>query len=95
MKRILFYDNSVLDYFTKHNNPALIIDYFDIEVQKIIHVIGFSYKNKPQLILSKHAIKNIPSSIDYICDLSSLDFSKNPGELCKMPCCGIIFDCYL
>ena len=95
MKKILFYDNSVLDYFIKYNNTNLIVDYFDIEVQKILHAIGFSFKRNPRLIFPQSAIKTMQSQLDYMYDLKSFDFSIQLKGCYKMPCYGIIFDCYL
>ena len=90
MKRILFYDNSVLDYFTKHNDPNLIIDYFDIEVQKIIHSMGFSFKNNPKLV--KNIIPHhLHYPIDYFFNINEVTVKK---DIPNHPLLGVIFDCY-
>lgn len=92
MKRILFYDNSVSDYFIKRNYTKLIIDYFDIEVQKILKSIGYSFKNNPQLILTNYDISNINVQFDFSCNIKMPILSKSfPEANCQL---GVIFDCY-
>ena len=92
LDKILFFDDRIDFLFDHSKNKKQLIDYFDIEVQKILRQLGYSFKRNPEFILSKSSTQN---QFDYICDLNSFDFSRHHKELHKMPCCGIIFDCYL
>ena len=95
MDKILFYDNSIDYLFNDPKNKTQIIDYFDIEAQKALHHLGYSFKRNPQLIISKTQLKTSQNQFDYVCNLNSYDFLKHQQSLDKMPCHGIIFDCYL
>ncbi len=51
MTRILFYSRKAYSYFTPRKASDMqIIDYFDIEVQKIIHFIGYRLKKNPVIV---------------------------------------------
>lgn len=57
MKQILFFSQKAYAYFSTRNvSDIQIIDYFDIEVQKIIHYIGYRLKKNP--IIEKNYIPN-------------------------------------
>ena len=50
MIRIQFYSQKAYTYFSARKASDIqIIDYFDIEVQKIIHYIGYRLKKNPTI----------------------------------------------
>lgn len=94
MDKIFFYDNSIDYLFNDPKNKAQIIDYFDIEAEKALHHLGYSFKRNPQLIISNPQLKTSQNQFDYVCNLNSYNFLKQQ-PVDRMPCHGIIFDCYL
>lgn len=51
MTRILFFSRKAYSYFTSRKvSDMQLIDYFDIEVQKIIHFIGYRLKKNPVIV---------------------------------------------
>ncbi len=49
--KILFFSKNAYTYYNKCKNPSkLLMDYFDIEVQKILTSLEFSFKKSPFLI---------------------------------------------
>ena len=53
MTRILFYSRKAYSYFTSRKASDMqIIDYFDIEFQKIIHFIGYRLKKDPVILIN-------------------------------------------
>lgn len=52
MKKILFFSKRSSCFF-QHASDALLVDYFDIEAQKILHGISMSYKMRPIVVKDK------------------------------------------
>jgi hypothetical protein len=92
LDKILFYDNKLDHLFVEKTNKEFVINYFDIEVQKILKYLGYSFKCNPKLIMYPFSIGNERCVFDYICNLNnSLSLTK---KFAKEPCIAIIFDCY-
>lgn len=91
MKRILFYSDKLNSYLKYHTwNDTLIINYFDIESQKHLKSLGFSYKNYPILLNDARLPTDI--SIDKFYNLDILS-EANPKVINKH-LTGVIFNCY-
>lgn len=91
MKKILFYDNTINNYFYKLNCESIILDYFDIEVQKILPVIGYSFKRNP-LLFKYHSGEFDDLAIEYFCNIRK-PIVKHISKESLLPN-GIIFECY-
>lgn len=51
MKHVLFYSNKFSNYLGNRQwHDSKIIDYFDIEAQKILSILNYSFKTNPILI---------------------------------------------
>ena len=51
MKRILFYSNKFSNHLKNRQwEDQIIIDHFDIETQKILSILNYSFKTNPILI---------------------------------------------
>ena len=93
MEKLLFYSTS-LNKHLKNNtwNKSVIMDYFDIEVQKVLSMLGFAYKNNPSLIVVKQFInvQNVISSynIDTILSLN------DTADLLGKEIIGVIYECH-
>lgn len=59
MKQVIFISKTAKNYFKNNlSYKNLIYDYFDIEVQKILPILGYRYKCSPELIISYKKMKN-------------------------------------
>ncbi len=68
MKRILFYSNKFSNYLeNKRWENTKIIDHFDIETQKILSILNYSFKTNPVLIKDFKSYRTI--SVDKIINL--------------------------
>ena len=95
MDKILFFDNSIDYLFYSPKNKTQIIDYFDIEAQRALPYLGYSFKRNPKLIIAGSQLKTSQNQFDYVCNLNSYKSHKHQQSLDSIPYYGIIFDCYL
>lgn len=90
MKKILFFDDDMIIPF--NYDKKIIIDYFDIESQKILPIIGYSFKNNPQVMYYNSTLLNTSLHFDYLCNI------RNPQLIKKISLIniefGVVFDCY-
>lgn len=92
MNSILFFSEK-LSIYLKSNiwDDTMIIDYFDIETQKILPVLNYSFKANPNLIKDYKAYKNI--KIDKIINLDQpLKMLLPSTENLFFP--GVAFNCF-
>lgn len=94
MDKILFYDSKI-DHLLGSKNKEFVINYFDIEVQKILKSLGYSFKRNPQFVILKPHLINPRRHFDYVCDLNFLILSNQKQSLCPKYCYATIFDCYI
>ena len=88
MKRILFYSEQA-KYYLQNASPDRVIDYFDIEVQKILRIIGYTFKMNPILIYADTQAEGKDILFQY--DLDS--FSLKPLSIHDCPFMGVAYDC--
>lgn len=90
MKKVLFFDNDLIIPF--NYNKKFIIDYFDIESQKILPIIRYSFKNNPQILYYKNKLLDTSLHFDYLCNI------RNPQLIKRLSLInlkyGVAFDCY-
>ena len=95
MKKILFYNSDFHKYDDFKNIPKkTIIDYYDIEVQKILRLLGFSFVSNPTVI--EFDLKNSNSNrvIDILCDIKTLSITDKKHIFNTEKIIGVVFDCY-
>ena len=89
MRKILFVSKTFNNFCCSHNaNSHYIFDYYDIEVQKVINILGFSIKTSP-FIQSTSSILN-KTHVDKIYDLDQKRY------ISKFECgqtLGVVFYC--
>ncbi len=90
MKKVLFFDDDLIIPF--NYNKKIIIDYFDIESQKILPIIKFSFKSNPQILYYKNILLDTSLHFDYLCNI------RNPKIIKRLSLIniefGVVFDCY-
>lgn len=90
MKKVLFFDNDLIIPF--NYDKKFIIDYFDIESQKILPIIRYSFKNNPQILYYNNKLTDISLYFDYLCNI------RNPLLIERLSLInikyGVVFDCY-
>ncbi len=87
MVKVLFYSHRFSSFLQNATNE-MIIDYFDIEAQKMLSIIGFSYKRQPAIIKEK---MNSGKQIILCCDIDIFEFHSAlylPAQFV-----GVVFDC--
>lgn len=92
MNRVLFYSEK-FNFFLKNNmwEDSKIIEHFDIEVQKILPVLKYSFKANPALVTNYKTYKNI--KIDRIINIDQpLQVQTLNKENLMFP--GVIFSCF-
>ena len=89
MRKILFFSKRINNYLLSNSTKAdYIIDYYDIEVQKVLYSIGFSIKLSPNIYYASSSAS--ASAIDGIFDLDNHKFiSGFFGE----QIIGVVFSC--
>ena len=92
MKRILFYSNKFSKYLKNRQwADSIIIDYFDIEVQKILSCLNYSFKTNP--ILIKDFKSYCAVSVDVTLNLDSPLQSPSIDDVASvLP--AIIYNCF-
>ncbi|MBE6892925.1 MAG: hypothetical protein E7482_02785 [Ruminococcaceae bacterium] len=93
MTRILFYDNTINHHFEWFDNPDFLFNYFDIEAQKILGYLGFSFKKNPKLVLPNNQKMNIDSFFDYSCCIKKPVLTETVQNTDYS--IGVIFECYV
>lgn len=89
MRKILFFSKRINNYLLNNNAKAdYIIDYYDIEVQKVLNSIGFRIKLSPYIYDVSSSVS--ASAIDGIFDLDNHKFS--PGFFGEQ-IIGVVFSC--
>lgn len=88
MKRILFYSKQASHYL-QNAFPNRIIDYYDIEVQKILRTLGYTYKMNPIIISADEQVKDNGILFQY--DLDS--FCLKPLSIHDYTFVGVAYDC--
>ena len=59
MEKVIFISKKAKNYFKNNlSYKHLIYDYFDIEVQKILPMLGYKYKHLPELVTSYEKTEN-------------------------------------
>ena len=91
MTRILFYDNNLTVSF--NYNTKFIIDYFDIESQKILPIIGYSFKSNPQLMNFSSPFESPKLQFDYLCNVKKPILLKSVSMIGSK--FGVIYECYI
>ncbi len=93
MTKILFYDDRFdKEFILFNNNPKFILDYFDIESQKILPIIRYSFKCNPQLLQINNTITSIDELFDFSCNINNpILFDRLTPINCNL---GVIFECY-
>ncbi len=88
MKTIVFFSKQALSYL-QDALDEYVIDYFDIEAQKVLGIIGFSYKRSPFVMRSP-----FESGKTTLCfyDLDTYSFSSH-SNLPK-DTIGVFFECF-
>lgn len=89
MKKILFFSKRSSCFF-QNASDKLLVDYFDIEVQKILHGISLSYKMRPIVVKDMDGILpeiQITECFD-IDTLTFYTFSRMPKHFV-----GVSFEC--
>lgn len=90
MKNILFISQRFNDYCkANYVNTSFIIDYFDIEAQKILNCIGYRIKMCPQII-NNDANPGEYKKYELIYDLDIHDFITYNK---KRKMFGVVFSC--
>lgn len=90
MKRILFYSHNLVNQFRRLRIcDNLIVDYFDIEVQKILRSIGYIYKMNPIVFIPGKQCVDTENLIFYNLDY----FSITLPESCDGNFIGVSYDC--
>ena len=89
MRKILFFSKRINNYLLNNGARAdYIIDYYDIEVQKVLNSIGFSTKLSPNIYDASSSVS--ASAINGIFDLDNHKFvSGFVGE----QIIGVVFSC--
>lgn len=88
MKVIGFFSKKAFGYL-KNASDHYVIDFFDIEVQKILGYIGFSYKKSP------HIIKGIVASEDSISEFYDIDTLEVYTHVCVLPdFIAVSYECF-
>ncbi len=92
MNQILFYSENFSCFLKKNRwEDPRIVEYFDIEVQKILSVLKYSFKANPVLITNYKTTENI--KIDRIINLDQpLQTQTLNKENLTFP--GVAFNCF-
>ena len=92
MKRILFYSNKFSNYLENRQWPdSKIIDHFDIEVQKILSFLNYSFKTNPILIkdFKSYCAVSVDETLNLDCPLQN---SSVCTVTSRFP--AIIYNCF-
>lgn len=89
MVRVLFYDSTLDTNNRILRTPKLIEDYFDIEAQKVLKYLRFSFKRLPQLA----TLNTIDKPFTFTCDVRNPKLTTTmPDKAVDRPC--VIYSCY-
>ena len=88
MEIIGFFSKRAFSYL-KYASDNYVIDFFDIEVQRILCYIGFSYKKSP------HIIKGLVASLDSVSVFYDIDTLEVYTHVCVLPdFIAVSYECF-
>ena len=89
MRKIFFF-SKVFSAFCKNNNAGTdyIIDYYDIEAQKVLYSIGFKIKMLPSIYFASSC-----AQMQLICDMYDLDNYMFVDSIEGGEVTGVVFVC--
>ena len=93
MDKVLFISQKAHSYFRNHmGNAKQIVDYFDIEVQKVLPVLKYKYKNNPKIIFSDNTLEF--SEKVYYYDLDDYVYIRDSNESRFRQCICVLYECH-
>lgn len=93
MDKVLFISRKAHSYFRNHmGDTKQIVDYFDIEVQKVLSVLKYKYKNNPKIIFKD----NTPEFSEkvYYYDLDNYVYIKKSDESRFGQWICVLYECH-